>query len=70
MGYIFIIHDHLSRGRFYKTGDGTQGRRLTAAWRPKESEKLSFLHVDIDAMQCGEIIKLYNDIIKLSFFLF
>ena len=64
VGDVPILHHHGALHRIDEAGDGAQGGGLAAAGRAKEREEFTLLHMDVDAVQGGEVAELHHDIIQ------
>ena len=64
VGDVLFLDYHSALRRLDEAGDGAQGGGLAAAGRTQEREEFALLHVDIDAVQSGEVIELHHNIIQ------
>ena len=64
MGDILAADNNGAFRGLNEAGESAQGRSLAAAGRAEEGKKLSLFHMYVDAVQCGKVAELHDDVIE------
>ena len=66
MGDVLPLHHHAAGHGLDKAGEGAQGGGLPAAGGAQEGEELPLLHVDVDAVQGGEVAEFDHNVVQAN----